>query len=100
MEPGSNEFNEVFETAVRIYPDDETANLNAANAAMSKGDFTAASAYLSKAGNSPQAVYARGIYAILTENFAEAERLLQEAQRAGVTEASEALKYAMYKNKQ
>ena len=100
MEPGSEEFNKVFETAVRVYPDDETANLNAANTAMSEGDLNAASQYLGKAGNSPQAVYARGIYAVLTENYAEAQSLLQEAQRAGIAEANEALNYVMYKNKQ
>ena len=100
MEPGSEEFNKVFETAVRVYPDDETANLNAANTAMSEGDLHAALQYLGKAGNSPQAVYARGIYAVLTENYAEAQSLLQEAQRAGIAEANEALNYVMYKNKQ
>lgn len=100
MEPGSDEFNKVFETAVRIYPDDETANLNAANTAMSEGNLQKASAYLDKAGSSPQAVYARGIYAVLTGNYAEAVRLLQEAQRAGVSQADEALEYAKYKNEQ
>jgi hypothetical protein len=30
-EPGSPEFNEVFDIAVRLFPDDETANLNAAS---------------------------------------------------------------------
>ena len=100
MEPGSDEFNKVFRTAVRIYPDDETANLNAANTAMAEGDLNAASRYLTKAGTSPQAVYARGIYAVLTENYAEAQRLLQEAQRAGIAEATEALNYVTYKNKQ
>ena len=94
MEPGSNEFNEVFETAVRIYPHDETANLNAANTAMSKGNLTAASAYLSKAGSSAQAAYARGIYAMLTQNYAEAQRLFEEAQRGGIAEAGEALQMA------
>lgn len=100
MEPGSEEFNKVFETAVRIYPDDETANLNAANTAMSEGNLQKASAYLDKAGNSPQAVYARGIYAVLTGNYAEAQRLLQDAQNAGVAKATEALEYAKYKNEQ
>ena len=100
MEPGSEEFNKVFETAVRIYPDDETANLNAANTAMAEGDLNAASRYLDKAGTSPQAIYARGIYAILTENYAEAQRLLQDAQNAGITKATEALEYAKYKNEQ
>lgn len=100
MEPGSEEFNKVFETAVRVYPDDETANLNAANTAMAEGDLPSAARYLAKAGNTPQAVYARGIYAVLTENYAEAQTLLQEAQRAGIAQASEALEYVTYKIEQ
>ena len=61
MEPGSDEFNEVFETAVRLFPDDETANLNAANAAMSAGNLRRAERYLQKAGSSSEADYARGV---------------------------------------
>ena len=67
---------------------------------MSEGNLQKASAYLDKAGNSPQAVYARGIYAVLTGNYAEAQRLLQDAQNAGVAKATEALEYAKYKNEQ
>lgn len=59
LEPGSPEFNEVFDIAVRIYPDNETANLNAANAALLRRDIAAAERYLAKAGSSPQAQKAR-----------------------------------------
>ena len=62
-EKGSEEYNEVFETAVRMFPNDETANLNAANVAMARGDLARAERYLSKAGNSSEAVYARRILA-------------------------------------
>lgn len=64
-EPGTDEFTEVFETAVRMFPDDTVANLNAANAAMRRGDLTGAKRYLAKADDSPEAVYARGALAIL-----------------------------------
>ena len=37
-EPGSKEFNDVMETAVRLYPQDQTANLNAACARMEAGE--------------------------------------------------------------
>ena len=37
MEIGSEEYNETFDIAVRMFPDDEVANLNAANIAMSRG---------------------------------------------------------------
>ena len=63
MEPGSDRYDEIFETAVRMFPADATANLNAANIAMGKKDMKNAERYLSKAGDTPEAVYARGIYA-------------------------------------
>lgn len=91
MEPGSDAFNEVFETAVRMYPDDEVTNLNAANTAMRKGDLPAAARYLQKAGNSPQAIYARGVYAMLTEDYAKARTLMEDAQAQGVAEAGSVL---------
>lgn len=87
LEPGGEEFTEVFETAVRMFPDDATANLNAANAAMQRADFTAASRYLEKAGSTPQAVYARAILATHLQNYDEAERLFTESEAAGILEA-------------
>lgn len=92
MEPGSAEFNEVFETAVRMYPSDPVANLNAANTAMRKGDLPAAARYLEKAGDSPQAIYARGAYAVLTEDYATARTLMEQAKAQGVTEAEDVLR--------
>ena len=86
-EPGSVEFNDVFETAVRMYPDDETANLNAANSAMQRKDFESAKRYLFKAGDSSQAVYARGAHAFLIEDYDNARRLLNDAKAMGVEQA-------------
>lgn len=88
MEPGSREFDEAFETAVRMYPDDETANLNAANSAMKRNDMKSAARYLDKAGSSPLAIYARAVYAGLNGDRAKAESLFNEAERAGVSGAS------------
>lgn len=82
-EPGSREFNEVMETAVRMYPDDPTANINAACTRMESGDLEGAKRYLSKAGNSPQALHAKGVMAMLEGNTAEARRLLNQAKQAG-----------------
>ena len=61
-EPGSKEFSEVMEIAVRMYPDDPTANLNAACTRLNAGDAEGAKPYLDKAGNSPEAEAARKIY--------------------------------------
>lgn len=72
LEPGSPVFNEVFEVAVRMFPSDATANLNAANAAMSIGNYQAAERYLSKAGDSEQAEYARGVLNALKKNYTAA----------------------------
>ena len=92
MEPGSDEYNETFEIAVRMFPDDEVANLNVANVAMSRGDMKNAGRYLSKARNSPQAVYAQGIYAALAEDYDLAEKLFTEAARKGLADAEAALR--------
>lgn len=91
-ESGTPAYNEVFETAVRMYPDDEVANLNAANVTMNKRDLTAARNYLGKAGNGKEAEYARGVLAALEGNYAEAQTHLQKAKDLGVAEADDCLK--------
>jgi len=90
-EPGSDGFTEVFETAVRMFPSDETANLNAANAAMRRGDNAAAARYLAKAGDTPEAVYARGALAIREGDIDTARRYLTEARALGVEQAAATL---------
>jgi hypothetical protein len=90
-EVGSDEFSDVFETAVRLYPDDETANLNAATTALRRGELTKAAQYLDAAGSSPEATYDRGLLAALNGQYTDAAALLKEAAEGGVTEASDAL---------
>lgn len=91
MEPGSDEYNATFATAVRMFPDDPVANLNAANTALRLGDLKGAETYLSKAGDAPEAIYARGIRAALLKNYTVAEPLLKEALQKGVMQAEDAL---------
>lgn len=67
-EPGSDEFEEVFLTAVRHYPDDPTANLNAAIVTMQRGDLISAERYLLKAGNTTEAEQARQALKAKQEN--------------------------------
>ena len=86
-EPGTKEFAEVFETAVRMFPTDEAANLNAANAAMRRGDLETAEKYLAKAGATAEAVYARAALAIQKQQYGEAETLLKQAQSMGLKQA-------------
>lgn len=73
LDPGSDEFNEVFEVAVRMYPADPVANLNAANAAIAAANYKAARRYLDAAGESPEAEYARGLLCAHTEMWDEAK---------------------------
>lgn len=90
-EPGTEEFTEVFELAVRMFPTDSTANLNAANAAMRRGDLSKAQTYLDKAGSSAEAVYARAAYAIYSEDYATARTLLKQASQMGLPQADATL---------
>lgn len=92
MEPGSEEYNITFETAVRMFPDNPIANLNAANTAMRRNDLNGAATFLAKAGDAPETVYARGIHAALLKNYDEAEPLLKEALGKGMTQAEDALR--------
>ena len=89
---GSPEFNRVFDTAVRMFPDNETANLNAATSAMENGELKQAAKFLAKAGGTPQALYCRGVLAALNEDYENAEHWLKLAAEAGVTQAEEALR--------
>jgi hypothetical protein len=47
-EPGGRAFNEVFETAVTLFPTSDVANINAAAAALERRDVNSAAAYLSR----------------------------------------------------
>lgn len=91
-ETGSEEYNNVFEIAVRMYSSDPVANLNAANISISKGDYAAASKYLAKAGNSAEAVHARGVIKLIEGDLDGAEPLLKQAEQAGVAGAAANLK--------
>ena len=90
-DPQSDEYKEIFETAVRLFPEDATANLNAANVAMSRGELGRAERYLSKAGDSAEAVYARGVLSGLQGDAVKAEELIRQAGSMGMSGADEAV---------
>ena len=66
---------------------DPIANLNAANATMRRGDLTSAKRYLAKAGDSPEAVYARGALSIRQKDYDSARSYLNEAKSLGLEQA-------------
>ena len=84
LKPGTKEYADVFATAARMYPEDETANLNAGNSSILMGDYKAAEEYLSKAGNSPQSEYARGVLAVKQGDLAKAKTYFDAARKGGV----------------
>jgi len=91
LEPGSKEYLEVFDIAVRLYPDNAIANLNAANTALMQRDYTRAGSYLTKAGDSPEADYLRGVFHALNNDYTTAMPLLRKAAAAGLKQADDAL---------
>lgn len=91
-EAGSDEFNEVMEVAVRMYPNDTVANLNAACTRLNMGDTEGAKPYLDKAGNTGEAIHARAVLALLEGRNADARQLFEQAKEAGIEAAEENLK--------
>lgn len=88
---GSQMYNDLFDTAARLYPDSEVANINAANAAMQRGSLDEAARYLAKAGDGAEAIYARGTLEALRGNYTAARPLFQQAARLKVADAPAAL---------
>lgn len=78
-EKGSAAFNQVFDVAVRMYPESEPANLNAACVALSRGDKASAATFLARAGNSPEAENARGVLAAQNEDYPAAKTHFEKA---------------------
>ena len=97
---GGDDFIKVFDIAVRMYPDDEVANLNAAAVALSKKDLPDARKYLDKS-NKQTAEYANnnGIYYLLSGNkdqaiveFTKVARNGNEAARYNLEEIEKVIK--------
>lgn len=89
---GSDEFNEVFDVAVRMFPDDAVANLNAANVAIMKKQWKDAEKYLNKTKETPESLNARGIFQALTGNSNSALEYFQKAANGGLQVANDNLK--------
>lgn len=87
---GSQEFIDVFETAVRMYPQDEIANINAATAALSRNDLYSAERYLGMVRsmkNLPEYNNAMGILMLLKGDYENGERFLKSASGMGLEAA-------------
>ena len=77
-EAGSDPFNEVFEIAVRMYPEDAVSNLNAAISAVNTRQIDKAKRYLAKANDCPEKQLAEASILMLEGKMAEAKALLEK----------------------
>ena len=92
LEPGSEDYREVFEVAVRLYPDEQDANVNAASTALLYNNLDKAEGYLKKSGQSAEADYLRGVLAAKRNDFITARRYFESVKSRGLgAEADEAL---------
>ncbi|MDR2815324.1 MAG: DUF3868 domain-containing protein [Proteiniphilum sp.] len=82
------QFGEVFETAVRLFPEDATANLNAAASSLLQGNTERAKRYLENSDQST-AEYTnnRGVYELLSGNYENARVWLEKAKEKGARQA-------------
>ncbi|MCM1139361.1 MAG: DUF3868 domain-containing protein [Muribaculum sp.] len=80
----SKEYCDVFETAVKVYPDDPMLNLNAANIELMRDEYDKAQSHLLKSGNSPLTDYARGILAAKRGDTKGALELFQKSKDGGM----------------
>ena len=74
-----------------MYPEDQTANVNAACAALMSGNTESAEKFLKKAGETPEALNARGALALQQKRYEAAEAFFKEAQAAGLEAATKNL---------
>lgn len=85
---GSPEYNKIFMTAVLLNPDHPVANFNAACIALMQKDTASAALYLEKSSENAEKTLAVGVLHLLKGEYAEAEKKLQEAEAAGLGQAT------------
>ena len=85
---GSEDFQRVFEIAVKTFPDDMTANFNAAATALEKGDLEVAVNYMEKVRSSePAWENNMGVIAAMQKRYAEASAYFDKAIAGNNSEA-------------
>lgn len=92
---GSQEFIDLFETAVKLFPNNTIANLNAATAALERKDLMSAEKYLTKIDGeieAPEYYNIMGVLLMLKGKLKGAEDYFHEAARKGLDEANRNLK--------
>lgn len=95
-ENGSQEFNDLFETAVRMFPQDVTANINAAVVAIGRRDYVSANRYLKNIEprvRIPEYDNAMGMLVMMRDaDYDKAESYFKSAEQAGLAAATDNLR--------
>ena len=87
-EVGSEEFNEVFDIAVRMYPEDPIANINAAAMELQRGNADQAVRYLERSDKTSAAAQNnQGVYHLVMGDLKQAEACFNKAKELGATQA-------------
>lgn len=87
-EQGTEDFNEVFDIAVRMYPEDPTANINAAAMELKRGNVDQAVRYLNRSDKATAAAQNnQGVYHLLKGELDQAEACFNKAKELGSAEA-------------
>lgn len=81
----------ILETAAHLNPNNQEANLNAAQAALYNKDFTSATLFVEKAGNCAEALYTKGAIKLAKGDINSAEGFFHQAKGLGLAEADKAL---------
>ena len=99
-EHGSAEFKEVFDVAVRMFPQDPTANINAAAMELEQGNLNGAVRFLQKSSQNEGATLNNyGVLKLLQGDLDAAESYFKKAQEAGIEEAAANLQEVVKKRK-
>lgn len=85
---GSPEYDNVFDVAAIYYPNNDVANLNAANSSMNEGDLKRARVLLNRVSDDlPTSLNAKAALEALEGNYDAAEELFTRARESGIAEA-------------
>lgn len=94
---GSPEFNHVFDQIIRLFPDDPTANINAAGVMLLRGENNTAKRFLDKAMDDPRVYNNLGVYYLKAGDLDKAEEYFTKANLQSLPEAKHNLNEVVLK---
>lgn len=89
---GSTEFKEVFDIAVRMFPDDPIANLNAAALEIEQGAYESGIERSLKVADRPEALNNVGMAYLYMKDYAKAAEYFKKAADAGLSTGADNLR--------